>query len=580
MDHLRWIWKYMEGYRGQYATAMTIAILNPLTMLINPTIQRTLIDDVLEGGQTERLVPLVVLMCVVTLLRTAIIFLMLMLIERSTQGLVFNIRTKLYDKLQHHDRNFYNRFRTGDLMTTGTSDIDMVRHNVAYVFRQIITSILAFVVALIYFLSMNVKFTLVLMAVAPFILLASRTYMKNIGETYVELRARLSELNTVAQENIEGNRVVKAFANEDFEIERFDDKNEAYMQQNLSAQFLWLRFYPYIEFLGQSMTITTLLFGGLFMMDGSLTGGEFIAFTSLSWAITDPFRILGGLLNDMQRFFASVGKIMEVMTIEPSIVTKPNSYHTDQPIKGEVIFDRVSFNFGKTNVFDDVSFRITPGSTVAFMGETGTGKTTLINLLTRFYDVKSGAIMVDGTDVRNWDLKNLRSNIGMSMQEVFLFSDTVDSNIAYGNPELPEDEVIKFAHIASADFIEKLSHGYHTIIGERGVGLSGGQRQRLALARALALKPSILILDDTTSAVDMETEQFIQSQLRSLDFDCTKIIIAQRVSSVRDADQIMILRDHSIVEAGTHDELIALKGYYHDVFHIQSGQAKGGVAVG
>lgn len=582
MEYIKWIWEHMKGYRTRYMIAIFIAIINPLTLLINPQLQGILVDEVIMGGPEnhDRLIPLVVTMVLVTLVRTTMVFLMIMLTEQASQGLVYNLRLKLYDKLQKHDRSFYNRFRTGDLMTTSTSDVEMIRHNTAYVFREILSSSLSFIFATIFFLSINVKFTLVMMAISPLIFVASRMYMKNIGETYVEIRARLSELNTLTQENIEGNRIVKAFANEDFEIERFDDRNKAYRDQVLKAEFLWLRFYPYIEFLGQSMTITTLLFGALFMMNGTLTPGEYTIFTSLSWVITDPFRILGGLLNDLKRFFASTAKVMELMTIEPSIVNAPDAITKKEPIRGDILFDNVSFSFGRTTVLDNVSFKVEPGQTIAFMGETGTGKTTLVNLITRFYDVKKGAIVIDGVDVRKWNLQTLRGNIGMSMQDVFLFSDTVDSNIAYGDPELPVEDVKKYATVAAADFIESMPYGYNTIIGERGVGLSGGQKQRLALARALALEPSILILDDTTSAVDMETEQYIQRQLNHLDFECTKIIIAQRVSSVKNADQIYILGDGKIVEHGTHDQLVEKQGYYHEVYEIQSGLIKGGVVGG
>ncbi|MCI8441686.1 MAG: ABC transporter ATP-binding protein [Provencibacterium sp.] len=569
--HLSWIWENLQGYRKRYILGFILAVIFPLTSLINPNFSRMLIDRVLVGGETELLVPLVVTMIGVTFVRMLIGYAMMGLFEVSSQGLVYNLRLKLYKHLQELDMSFYDRYRTGDLMTTLTSDVDMVRHNVNYVFRTFVSSTLMFLAATVYFLSINVKFTLVLIAVTPFILIVSRRYLKKVRHVYVELRERLSLLNTDAQENIEGNRVVKAFANEQYEIEKFEKKNQDFHDQNLAASYMWLRFYPWIETLSQSMTITIMLFGGIFLIRGELTSGEFLAFSSLSWAVCDPFRQLGDLLNNLQRFFASAGKIIEIQSVDPKISSKPNAKTSDHPLCGEVEFRNVSYRFSGQPVLENISFHIKPGETVAFMGETGCGKTTIINLLSRFYDVSKGAIWVDGVDVRDWDLKTLRSNIGMATQDVFLFSDTVDGNIAYGDPDLPDEQVRWCAGAAAAQFIEGMSEGYDTIIGERGVGLSGGQKQRIALARALALSPPILILDDTTSAVDMETEKYIQQQLENLPFPCTKIIIAQRISSVKKADHIFVLKNHQIVESGTHRELIEKRGYYYDIYRIQSG---------
>ncbi|MCI8623679.1 MAG: ABC transporter ATP-binding protein [Provencibacterium sp.] len=568
---LSWIWENLQGYRKRYILGFVLAVLFPLSSLVNPNFSRMLIDRVLLGGETELLVPLVLTMIAVTLVRTLMGYAMMGLFEVSSQGLVYNLRLKLYNHLQELDMSFYDRYRTGDLMTALTSDIDMIRHNVNYIFRTFLSSILLFAAATVYFLTINVKFTLVLIAVTPFILIISRRYIKKVRHVYIELREKLSLLNTDAQENIEGNRVVKAFANERYEIEKFEEKNMGFHDQNLTASYMWLRYYPWIETLAQSMTVTIMLFGGIFLIRGELTSGEFLAFSSLSWAVCDPFKQLGQLLNDLQRFFASANKLIEIQSVDPKITNKPNAKTSSQPLKGEIEFRKVDYRFSGRPVLENISFHIRPGETVAFMGETGCGKTTIINLISRFYDVNKGEILVDGVDVRDWDLQTLRKNIGMATQDVFLFSDTVDGNIAYGDPELSDEQVRWCASAAAAQFIDSMPEGYETIIGERGVGLSGGQKQRIALARALALSPPILILDDTTSAVDMETEKYIQEQLESLPFPCTKLIIAQRISSVKKADRIVVLKDHRIVECGNHQELIAKHGYYYDIYRIQSG---------
>jgi ATP-binding cassette subfamily B protein len=284
-----------------------------------------------------------------------------------------------------------------------------------------------------------------------------------------------------------------------------------------------------------------------------------------------PFQMIGGLFNDLQRFFASSSKIMSLLETQPAVQNAPEARNSDEAAKGDIELQNVSFSFGELKVLDDVSFHVRPGETYAIMGETGSGKTLIGNLISRFYDVSEGKVLVDGLDVRDWDLTALRRGIGMTTQEVFLFSDTVDSNIAYGDLGLSEAEVHRFAEISAAQFIGNLQHGYQTIVGERGVGLSGGQKQRIALARALAIRPRILILDDTTSAVDMETEKYIQEQLEQLDFTCTKIIIAQRISSVRKADCILLLENGQIVEQGSHEELLALRGRYYELWRIQTG---------
>ena len=334
---------------------------------------------------------------------------------------------------------------------------------------------------------------------------------------------------------------------------------------------MWLSFYPFIELLANSMTIITVFLGGFFIILGEITPGELTIFTQLSWALSNPMRQLGNLINDTQRFATSATKIMELYYGRPHIADRPDA--ADHPdMQGAISFKNVTFHFDRQEVLHDISFDVKPGQTLAIMGPTGSGKTTVINLLARCYDVSSGTVEVDGCNVKNWKLQQLRGHLGVATQDVFLFSDTVEGNIAFGNQSLTEEQVHDYARIADADeFIRKLSEGYDTLIGERGVGLSGGQKQRIALARALAMEPRILIMDDTTSALDSETERYIQEQLRHLPFPCTKIIIGQRISAVKDADQILILQDGKITERGTHEELLKNRGYYWETYALQNG---------
>lgn len=571
MESLKWLWGKLRGYRKRYILCVSLSILTPFLMLVNPTFQRQLVDRVLIGGERDLLVPTILIMAGVTFLRTLLNYLSVVLVESASLGVMYNLRKQIYGHLQSQDMDFFDENPAGDIMTIMTSDIDMVRHSLVFVFRQIISGILLFICASVYYFIMNWKFALCMIALTPLIFVVTLIYRTKVKTIYKELRKRLSKLNTDAQENIEGNRVVKAFAREEYEIRKFNQKSDAFRKQNLHAQYIWLKYFPYIEGLTQSITITTLLFGGIFMINGSLTPGEFIAFNSLSWAVTMPFQMLGHLFNDLQRFFASAAKITSLLETRPKVQNQPNARDSEDILRGDIQLRNVSFSFDGLKILEDISFHVKPGETYAIMGETGSGKTLIANLITRFYDVEEGEILVDGVDVRNWDLTALRRRIGMTTQEVFLFSDTVDSNIAYGDIGLPEEEVRRFAHISAAQFIDELPQGYQTIVGERGVGLSGGQKQRIALARALAVRPSILILDDTTSAVDMETEKYIQSQLEQLDLECTKIIIAQRISSVRKADCILLIENGKIVEQGSHEELMAKRGQYYDLWRIQTG---------
>ncbi|MCR5178297.1 MAG: ABC transporter ATP-binding protein/permease, partial [Lachnospiraceae bacterium] len=414
-----------------------------------------------------------------------------------------------------------------------------------------------------------------LLAVAPLIFFIIYRFKRSVAPMHALLREKLAGMNTAAQENIDGNRVVKAFAREEYEKEHFDTANLDYKVTNQKTMKTWLRFYPGIELLADSLPVILLLVGGLFMINGSLTMGQYVAFSGLIWAIANPMRQMGNIMNEFQRFHAACAKVMEIWYSEPVIKDADNAITLDKRPAGEIEFRDVSFSYEEGNlpVLKHISFTAKPGQTVAIMGETGCGKTSLIHLIPRFYEPTSGEVLLDGVNVQTIRLHDLRKNIGLATQDVLLYSDSIDGNIAYGDSNISREEVVRFARYSAADeFIAKMPEGYDTIVGERGVGLSGGQKQRISLARALAVKPSVLILDDTTSAVDMETEQEIQQSLRNLDFECTKLIIAQRISTTRTADLILIMHDGEITERGTHEELIALGGYYAGLVKLQTGQ--------
>jgi ATP-binding cassette subfamily B protein len=456
-----------------------------------------------------------------------------------------------------------------------TGDLDAVRHMIAWVIRIIVESVSLFSAAAIYFFYMDWLLAVCVLAIAPFVLLIIVLFKNKVAPRHKALREKLAQMNTAAQENISGNRVVKAFAREDYEIDKFNDCNTEYSKANRETAMTWLKYYPYVESFANLMSVVLLAVGGIFIINSRITMGEYVAFSGLIWAIANPMRQLGNVMNEFQRFSAAADKVMEIYYSEPDIVDKPDAIDMPEHFEGKVEFRDVSFKYedGNLPVLNNVSFVVNPGETVAIMGETGCGKTSLIQLIPRFYEPTEGEVLVDGVNVQDMKLTQLRKNIGLATQDVLLYSDTIDGNIAYGDTHIKEEEVVKFArYSAASEFIAKMPEGYDTIIGERGVGLSGGQKQRISLARALAVKPAILILDDTTSAVDMETEKKIQHSLNELDFPCTKIIIAQRISTTKFADKILVLQDGQISESGTHEELIAKKGYYYSLVKLQTGE--------
>ena len=569
MFQLKFIWKNLEGYRGKFMAGVLFAIINSSIILVNPYLSEMLVDDAIRGDHREWLVPILLGMSGYVLLRTGIRYLMVVMLDQSSQGMIVRIREHVFHNLQHQEMRFYDRNRTGDIITRVTGDMEYIRHVVAFISHVLVESIVMFVVSLIYLSTVNTTLTLSLMCVLPFILISSILYGKNVSPLYRNIREKLSAINTAAQENISGNRVVKAFAREEYEKEKFFACSNDFRKANLKAAYAWQKIVPVMDFFAQSMSLLTLLVGGTLVIRGDLTLGEFTAFNSLTWALSDPMRNISGILNDIQRFFASAGKVIELYYAKPLIADRPDAEDRKERPQGKIEFRHVTFKHGNNTVLDDVSFTIQPGQTVAIMGPTGCGKTTIANLISRFYDVNDGEVLVDDLNVHMWKLAQLRSSVGIATQDVFLFSDTVDGNISFGNPEMSEEKVQYYAEAADADgFIRHMEQGYDTIVGERGVGLSGGQRQRIALARALAVEPPVVILDDTTSAVDMETEKKIQQNLRDLPFPCTKIIIAQRISSVKDADQIFILENGKI-DIGTHKTLSATNAYYRDVCELQ-----------
>ncbi len=572
MTAFKWFYSFLRKHGGKMFIGLFIITVVSAMAVINPKVSGFLVDNVIIGGRYDYLWKCVAILLGVCIFREGFQYLAQMLFERSSQGVLFDMRDAVYRKLLHEDFTFYNNNRTGDLMSRQTGDMDAVRHFVAFVIYNVFRNCIWLLSAVVMIFFVNVKLAFMFLAVLPFTALVVFLQMKAVGPAFAGVRQCFSSLNAYVQEHIAANRVVRAFAKEKFEWNRFEKENEAFRQSEINASKIWQRYVPIFEFLGTVVNVILMIYGGYLTIRGEMTMGNFVTVNGYLWMLTNPLRMLGWLINDAMRFKASIDKIYKTFSVEPDIKL-PSHPVVKQHIDGEVEFKNVSYSTHGEEILHDISFKTEKGKSVGIIGGTGSGKTTVMNLLCRFYDVTEGKVCVDGTDVREMDMYNLRENIGMAMQDVFLFSDTIEGNIAYGDPDCPFEKVEAAAKLADADsFIREMPDGYDTMVGERGVGLSGGQKQRISLARALLKDPAIIILDDTTSAVDMETETLIQESLKSVSENRTLFVIAYRISSVKDCDQILVMNDGKIIERGTHKELIEAGGYYSSVYHHQYGE--------
>lgn len=575
---LKWFYRYLARYRWKEGLGLVLVTLCSALTIVNPRITGFIVDDIIGDGTgiADRMgaLPLAIaLMIGCALMRAVLKLTSQWLFETCSQDMLYDMRDGVYRSLLQKDFSFYNRNRTGDLMSRQTGDMMAIRHFVAYVIYSIYENVLLFVIALFMIFSVDWRIGLAMITVLPISAFTTYLQSKSIKPKFMKIRERFSSLNALAQENISGNRVVRAFAKEDYELEKFDKENAAYRDSELDAAKVWTKYVPIFEVLSSLLTVILMLVGGIMCINGEMTLGNMVMVNSYLWMLNMPLRMFGWLINDYQRFTTSVVKIYTTVSEKPQI-TSPINPKTGEKIRGEVEFRDVSYNVEGEPILDHVSFHVKPGETIGILGATGSGKTTIMNLICRFYDVTEGSVLVDGTDVREMELHRLRDSIGLAMQDVFLFSDTIEGNIAYGDPDCTLEQVKWAAKMADADgFINEMTDGYDTVVGERGIGLSGGQKQRIALARAILKKPAIVILDDTTSAVDMETETQIQKDLKLLENE-TVFIIAQRISSLRDADMILVVEGGRIIQQGTHDELIAQEGYYKTVYDHQLGDLK------
>ncbi|TMB78641.1 MAG: ABC transporter ATP-binding protein [Chloroflexi bacterium] len=491
--------------------------------------------------------------------------------ERASQGAAYDMRNAIFTRLEHLSFSYHDKAQTGQLMTRVTNDVETVRAFTGNGILQLLNAVVMLIGSATILLITNWKLALVALLIIPAILGVFLFFLTKIGPRFRIVQQKLGNLNTVLQENLAGVRVVKAFVREPYEQERYRNANTSLLQENLAVVRGTSLTFPLIFFISNLGTLAVIWLGGEQVIGGSLSIGELVAFTSYLSFLLLPVFILGSTITSLSQSAASAHRIFEIIDTPIEVKDKPDAVILP-PTQGSVIFEEVSFRYAgsETLSLTDVSFVAEPGQSVAILGRTGSGKSTIINLIPRFYDVTSGSVSIDGYDVRDVTLESLRSEIGIVLQESTLFSGTIRENIAYGRSNATEEEVEEAAKAAQAhDFIIGFPDGYTTIVGERGVGLSGGQRQRIAIARALLLNPPLLILDDSTSAVDAETEYRIQQALQHLMANRTSFIIAQRISTVRNAGKILLIDGGHLVAQGTHEVLQQTSCLYCELLESQ-----------
>jgi ATP-binding cassette subfamily B protein len=551
---------------------MYVALAAALGMqLLIPVVLARAIDHGIENRDEGYLIKAAIAIIGLAALQGAFTFTRTYISQVMAESVAYDIRNELYAHLQRLSFSYYDTAQTGQVMARATDDITNIRAMLVMTMRALVLAIATFLAVTVILFRIDWVLALVSLAVMPFLIVWSTRWGVMIRPLFLGVQQQFGVMTTVLQENVAGSRLVRAFAQEQVESRRFEDELEELFQRNMQASKSWAFSYPLMLLLSGVGVGATLWLGGYRVISGAMTIGTLVAFNRYLIIMAEPIRWLGFVVNRIARAIASGERIFEVLDTKPKVADRPGAMDL-MPMRGEVTFEEVSFRFSgaRRAALDGVSLTARPGETIGLLGPTGGGKSTIINLIPRFYDATGGRVLIDGHDVRDLTLTSLRSQIGSVLQETFLFSVTIRENIAFGRPGASIEQVIAAAKAAKAhDFIQEMEDGYETTVGERGVSLSGGQKQRIAIARALLLDPRILILDDATSSVDSETEHEIQQALETLMEGRTTFIIAQRLSSVREADQILVLDGGKVVERGTHIELLQGDGFYRELYDLQ-----------
>ncbi|HPV02168.1 MAG TPA: ABC transporter ATP-binding protein [Clostridiales bacterium] len=536
--------------------------------MYNPYYVGSIIDRVVLGGELAYLRTALLALAVITFGRAVLGYIKEYMFDLSSSKVIVDLRKKLFDHIQGLSFAFFDRNNTGELMSRIKEDTDNIMSAICYGFMLFLEQIIYFGVAAVILFTISWKLALISLVTMPLIEYVVFRLEKQVGKQYERISDQRAALNMTAQENIAGVRVVKAFGREKHEILKFLKKNEENYRINYDLVKSMANYNPLIEFLSNLVSVLVITAGGYFVIGEEMSLGTLVAFSNYIWMLIWPLRMMGWLTSVLAQCIASVKKIDRLFGEEPDIKNCPNP-KVPEKTEGHVVFRDVCFEYDGVSVLKNINIDARPGSTIAIMGMTGAGKTTLINLIGRYYDCTSGSVYFDGIDVREMDLATLRRNVSVVMQDTFLFSDTIESNIKFGAGEVSDEVFMAACRDAMVDeFVSQMPEGYQTVIGERGIGLSGGQKQRISIARALVRNAKVLILDDSTSALDMETEYAIQRAMeRRKGFTC--FIIAHRISAVKNADEILYFENGRIVERGTHDELLRLRGRYYETYREQ-----------
>jgi len=562
--------KFAAPYWKRYVLAFIFLLAISGLTLLQPMVIRWVVDGVLATEAYDLLIYGALAIFGVAALKGVIQYLQRFNMAYAGQKVVFDIRNTLYEHLQQLSYSFYDQTQTGQIMSRVTSDVDAAQRFLSNGAIQIVSNVVSFFATLILMLSLNWRLTLISMVTVPVLAWRVGVYATKVRPMFAQIQQQVAVVNTRIQENIAGQRVVKAFARKQYEMDKFERDNMELLQRSIRAERLSAINWSLMRLLTEMSLAIILWYGGRQVISSELTLGTLMSFNMLLGQLLGPIRMLGWQVSMVQRTIASGERIFEILDTQADVRDKPGAKPIGE-IEGRVTFENVSFAYDGVNmVLNNINLDVSPGETVAILGGTGSGKTTLINLIPRFYDVTEGKILIDGVDIRDVTIESLRRQIGIVTQETFLFSASLRDNIRYGKPEATDQEIIEAAKAAHIhDFIMTLPNGYDTLIGERGVGLSGGQKQRVAIARALLMDARILLLDESTSSVDVETEMQIQQAFSRLLKDRTAFIIAQRLSTVRDADRVIVLDNGTIVEEGTHEELLQLGGIYTAIYNLQ-----------
>ena len=570
---MKWLLNENKEWKSCFHLFNTSLVIFDSLSAIPPILVGYMIDEGLQKGNQILIIQLGIFLICFAILRQLGSYFSAIALDKTCFHMASNIKQKCYKKLNELDGDFYSTKEQGELMTIGTSDIGEIRRHAAWTIKTVLHTLIRFIISFSFCFYLEPTFTLLLLLPTPFILIFSLLFKKKTNPLYQKRRKYLASLNNYIQDNIEGNKVVKAFACEENEIKEMNQKNKIYKDSNIEINDIRTFYFSFVNFFTNSMTFIFLLVGGYFLINEKISMGSFIIFQSSLSDIKNPFSRLGEIMDRIQNFHIAKERVTELLNTEPTVKTAGTIKLPSLMVP--ITFKDVSVTFDQNLVMEDLNLTIEPGKTIAFIGPTGSGKSSVTNLILQFIEPKKGEILIGNTNLREIDTKWLRSKIGYVIQQPFLFSDTILNNICYGNDQLTKEEIEKISKSAHLTYVDSLEAKYETIIGEKGVGLSGGEKQRLSLARALAVKPELLILDDITSALDIETEQTITKSIKKLNTHCTKIIIAQKIVSVKDADQIYVISDHKVLEHGTHKGLLKNKKYYYEIYKIQNNIKEG-----